>query len=208
MTERSMNTLTEQCKNLTENDLTLYHDKWVKVVKNKVYCGQMLTGRDGKYPRRELEVVVDTPGPQNQSDVSWDLPNYVPNFSQVFPQYQAPYVTPCSWESLRDKENVFEQIINLVTQAPPPWSTATMMWKRIQTSNSCIACWPKHNFRIARRFAHVNLLLGSIEKRYSYSVYLYGFDLEICTVHEPLFTVLGAKIIRTYWKIVVVWKVN
>ena len=201
-----------------ENGLTLNYEKCVIGAKSMVYMGEVLTGEGLQVSKKRVEAIVDAPRPQNQSEVRSFLGSaqfcakFIPGFSTISSPLWDLTCTGKSWSWGAKEEEAFEQIKNLLTNAPVMAYFTKDAKTRLVTDASPVGLGAvleqQQEDGLYRPVYYASRKLSSVEKRYSqferealavrwacqkFYLYLYGIDFELRTDHKPLLTVLGAK---------------
>ena len=107
-----------------EHGLTLNYEKCVIGAKSMEYMEKVLTGEGLQVSKKSVEVIVDAPRPQNQSEVRSFLGSaqfwakFIPRFSTISSPLWDLTCTGKSWKWGTKEEEAFEEIKKLLTNTP------------------------------------------------------------------------------------------
>ena len=107
-----------------EHELTLNYGKYVTGAKSMEYMREDLTGEGLQVSKRRVEEIVDTPIPQNQSEVRSFLgfaqlcAKFIPGVSTISSPLWDLTCTGKSWKWDTREEEAFEQIKKLLANTP------------------------------------------------------------------------------------------
>ena len=160
-----------------ENGLTLNYEKCVIGAKSMVYMGEVLTGEGLQVSKKRVEAIVDAPRPQSQSEVRSFLGSaqfcakFIPGFSTISSPLWDLTCTGKSWKWGTKEEEAFEQIKNLLTNAPVMAYFTKDAKTRLVTDASPVGLGAvleqQQEDGLYRPVYYASRKLNSVEKRYS-----------------------------------------
>ena len=192
--------------------------KCVIGAKSMVYMGEVLTGEGLQVSKKRVEAIVDAQRSQNQSEVRSFLGSaqfcakFIPGFSTISSPLWDLTCMGKSWKWGPKEEGAFEQIKNLLMNAPIMAYFTKDAKTRLVTDASPVGLGAvleqQQEDGLYRPVCYASHKLNSVKKRYfqferealavwwacqKFYLYLYRIDFELRTDHKPLLTVLGAK---------------